>query len=214
LLILSFFIGKTPEYFIKTLEKYRGNWNHAEVIKEREGYGFPSSKGFPDTSNLRFVMLDEFFPMLPTHRNSFCNYIRQFYTKPLGIKDENILDFNFIQHSIVTEDEMNYFDKIVDLSLLTKDPDNELEKKQKAVLLKVQEYCESYEEKIKGMGGIGFFLGGIGPDGHIAFNQEGSEHSSKTRLVSFNYPSAAGKRAVFFLSLLLLLPHLLCFLLS
>lgn len=30
--------------------------------------------------------------------------------------------------------------------------------------------CIAYEEKIKHVGGIELFLGGIGPDGHIAFN--------------------------------------------
>ncbi|MEG0948603.1 MAG: glucosamine-6-phosphate deaminase, partial [Bacteroidales bacterium] len=29
--------------------------------------------------------------------------------------------------------------------------------------------CERYEDKIKAVGGIDLFLGGIGPDGHIAF---------------------------------------------
>ena len=34
--------------------------------------------------------------------------------------------------------------------------------------------CARYEEKIKNAGGIHLFLGGIGPDGHIAFNEPGS----------------------------------------
>ena len=34
--------------------------------------------------------------------------------------------------------------------------------------------CERYEAKIKAVGGIDLFLGGIGPDGHIAFNEPGS----------------------------------------
>lgn len=41
--------------------------------------------------------------------------------------------------------------------------------------------CEKYEEKIKSYGGIDLFLGGIGPDGHIAFNEPGSSLSSRTR---------------------------------
>lgn len=41
--------------------------------------------------------------------------------------------------------------------------------------------CEEYEEKIKAVGGIDLFLGGIGPDGHIAFNEPGSSLSSRTR---------------------------------
>jgi glucosamine-6-phosphate deaminase len=42
--------------------------------------------------------------------------------------------------------------------------------------------CASYEERIKGRGGIELFLGGIGPDGHIAFNEPGSSLASRTRV--------------------------------
>ncbi len=41
--------------------------------------------------------------------------------------------------------------------------------------------CVRYEEKIKYYGGIHLFLGGIGPDGHIAFNEPGSSLTSRTR---------------------------------
>ena len=41
--------------------------------------------------------------------------------------------------------------------------------------------CERYEAKIKAVGGIDLFLGGIGPDGHIAFNEPGSSLASRTR---------------------------------
>lgn len=33
--------------------------------------------------------------------------------------------------------------------------------------------CNAYEERIKAHGGIELFLGGIGEDGHIAFNEPG-----------------------------------------
>ncbi len=42
--------------------------------------------------------------------------------------------------------------------------------------------CERYEAKIASYGGIDLFLGGVGPDGHIAFNEPGSSLSSKTRM--------------------------------
>lgn len=42
--------------------------------------------------------------------------------------------------------------------------------------------CEAYEQKIKDVGGIDLFLGGIGSDGHIAFNEPGSSLSSRTRV--------------------------------
>jgi glucosamine-6-phosphate deaminase len=44
--------------------------------------------------------------------------------------------------------------------------------------------CARYEEKIKNIGGIHLFLGGIGPNGHIAFNEAGSSVESVTRKVA------------------------------
>ena len=44
------------------------------------------------------------------------------------------------------------------------------------------EECRKYEEKIASYGGIDLFLGGVGPDGHIAFNEPGSSLNSKTRM--------------------------------
>ena len=41
--------------------------------------------------------------------------------------------------------------------------------------------CEAYEAKMKAVGGVDLFLGGIGPDGHIAFNEPASSLSSRTR---------------------------------
>ena len=42
--------------------------------------------------------------------------------------------------------------------------------------------CNRYEEAIKAAGGVDLFLGGIGPDGHIAFNEPGSSLTSRTRV--------------------------------
>ncbi|XP_011609028.1 glucosamine-6-phosphate isomerase 1 [Takifugu rubripes] len=42
--------------------------------------------------------------------------------------------------------------------------------------------CEAFEEKITAAGGIQLFVGGIGPDGHIAFNEPGSSLVSRTRV--------------------------------
>lgn len=42
--------------------------------------------------------------------------------------------------------------------------------------------CADYEKAIEACGGIDLFMGGIGPDGHIAFNEPGSSLSSRTRI--------------------------------
>ncbi|MHC4359730.1 MAG: glucosamine-6-phosphate deaminase [Planctomycetota bacterium] len=51
----------------------------------------------------------------------------------------------------------------------------------------LQVECDSYEEKIKKAGGIRLFVGGIGPDGHIAFNEPSSSLSSLTRVKTLTY---------------------------
>ena len=57
--------------------------------------------------------------------------------------------------------------------------------------------CKSYEDKIKYYGGIELFLGGMGADGHIAFNVPGSSMSSGTRLVNLNYETIAANARFF-----------------
>ena len=51
----------------------------------------------------------------------------------------------------------------------------------------LQTECDRYEQKIVDYGGIELFLGGIGPDGHIAFNEPGSSISSRTRVKTLAY---------------------------
>ncbi len=46
----------------------------------------------------------------------------------------------------------------------------------------LQAECADYEARIAKAGGIDLFLGGIGPDGHTAFNEPGSSLSSRTRI--------------------------------
>jgi glucosamine-6-phosphate deaminase len=45
----------------------------------------------------------------------------------------------------------------------------------------LDEECANYEKMIQEAGGIDLFLGGIGPDGHIAFNEPASSLNSRTR---------------------------------
>ncbi|WP_029903670.1 glucosamine-6-phosphate deaminase [Prevotella sp. 10(H)] len=47
--------------------------------------------------------------------------------------------------------------------------------------------CAAYEAKMKAVGGVDLFLGGVGPDGHIAFNEPGSSLSSRTRIKTLTH---------------------------
>ncbi|MGB2078827.1 MAG: glucosamine-6-phosphate deaminase [Vibrio sp.] len=42
--------------------------------------------------------------------------------------------------------------------------------------------CQDYEARMKSYGGIHLFMGGVGVDGHIAFNEPGSSLASRTRI--------------------------------
>lgn len=57
--------------------------------------------------------------------------------------------------------------------------------------------CENYEEKIKRLGGIDLFLGGIGADGHLAFNEPGSSLVSRTRDKELNYDTIVANSRFF-----------------
>lgn len=45
----------------------------------------------------------------------------------------------------------------------------------------IKSECDNYEKKIRLCGGVDLFLGGVGVDGHIAFNEPGSPLDSRTR---------------------------------
>jgi glucosamine-6-phosphate deaminase len=61
----------------------------------------------------------------------------------------------------------------------------------------LEEECEQYEEKIRKAGGIDLFLGGIGPDGHIAFNEPGSSLSSRTRIKTLTHDTRVANSRFF-----------------
>ena len=46
----------------------------------------------------------------------------------------------------------------------------------------IEAECAAYDQKITDAGGIDLFLGGVGTDGHVAFNEPGSSLSSRTRI--------------------------------
>lgn len=176
--------GKTPEYFIEYIKHYQKNWNEPNVQKELRSYHILHPH-FPDTSQLRFVQLDEFYPMNPEQVNSFSHYIKEHYLSWLNLKPENILAIDISNRGILKQKGMEKVFPKGKVGFASQNRD------QKIALEEVSRFCEEYEKKITEWGGIGFFLGGIGPDGHIAFNMSGDSFDSTTRLVQLNYPSAA-----------------------
>ncbi|GHU89843.1 glucosamine-6-phosphate deaminase [Spirochaetia bacterium] len=57
--------------------------------------------------------------------------------------------------------------------------------------------CCAYEEAITANGGIELFLGGMGSDGHIAFNEPGSSLRSRTRIKTLTAETRAANARFF-----------------
>ena len=111
---------------------------------------------------------------------------------------QNVVTFNMDEYIAISEDHpesyhafmWNNFFKHVDV------------KKENVNILNgnaadLEKECSHYEEKIKKYGGIHLFLGGIGPDGHIAFNEPGSSLSSRTRVKTLTYDTVVANARFF-----------------
>lgn len=97
---------------------------------------------------------------------SFSNVVTFNMDEYLGLPHEHDQSYWYFMHD-------NFFDHLVDmkpeniniLNGMTDDPEKE---------------CADYEAKIASYGGIDLFMGGIGVDGHIAFNEPYTSLSSRT----------------------------------
>ncbi len=188
--------GKTPEHFIKEVGRLGSARRSREVQRELQEAGLDPARGC-DLRGLRFVQIDEFYPINPLHHNSFHYYVDSFYLKGFGLDPRRAL---LIECSRIGIPEGGSLEEVwpqdtVDLSLRYRMPRSRLEELQQRVLEKVDQWCSEYEAAVRALGGIGFFLGGIGPDGHIGFNVSGSDHFSTTRLTEVNYATQAAAAA-------------------
>jgi glucosamine-6-phosphate deaminase len=190
--VISLPTGKTPEYFIKWTNRLLSGWDDAENRELMRSNGLKLSKK-PALDGLHFVQMDEFYPIDPHQGNSFYDYVLKYYIKGFGLDPSKALLFN--SDEIPLAGGAHYTEvfpgSIIDLSLRNREAVNQLERIQQQSIFSIDNWCTNYENRIREMGGIGFFLGGIGPDGHIAFNTRGSDHNSTTRLTATNFETQA-----------------------
>lgn len=190
--VISLPTGKTPEYFIKWTQKLLTEWDQPSSVKIREENGLFIRKK-PALRGLHFVQIDEFYPIDPGHHNSFYDYVVNYYIRGFDLDPARALLIN--AEKIPLPDNAHFLDvfpgKIIDLTLRNREAVSPVEKIQQASIFCIDNWCTEYENRIRDMGGIGFFLGGIGPDGHIAFNTRGSDHNSTTRLTATNFETQA-----------------------
>jgi len=190
--VVSLPLGKTAQYFIHYTHSVLDNWDNDQGKELLEKYNLKGIKK-PDFSNLQFVQMGAFYPMDSEQHNSLYNFAKINYIEGFGMNPKNSL---FMKSEDIKLAGGRHFmevfpDYIIDLSLRFREAKTIQDKIQQESIFMIDNWCTNYENKIREKGGIGFFLSGIGPDGHIAFNTQGTDHFSSTRLTKTNFETQA-----------------------
>ncbi|TVQ16223.1 MAG: glucosamine-6-phosphate isomerase [Bacteroidetes bacterium] len=190
--VISLPTGKTPEFFLKWTEYMLNNWDNQKGAEMREKFGLNLSRK-PDLRGLQFVQIDEFYPISSKQHNSFFDYVNNFYIRDFGFDKSRALLINSDNIPLAEDKHFSdiFPDGKIDLSLRYRESRSPLEELQQKSIFLIDDWCSDYEQQIRDKGGLGFFLGGIGPDGHIAFNVRGSDEFSTTRLTATNFETQA-----------------------
>ncbi|KAA6319070.1 Glucosamine-6-phosphate deaminase, partial [termite gut metagenome] len=153
-----------PDY--KTVSQWTANYVAASINKAQPTPEKPFVLGLP-TGSSPLGMYKELIELYEKGAVSFKNVVTFNMDEYVGLSQkhpESYYSFmwnNFFNHVDITPGNVNILNGNAD--------DLETE-------------CACYERKIKSYSGIDLFLGGIGPDGHIAFNEPGSSLASRTRI--------------------------------
>lgn len=153
-----------PDY--PTISKWAANYVAARINKAQPTAEKPFVLGLP-TGSSPLGMYKELIDLYKKGIVSFKHVVTFNMDEYVGLPQEHSESYytfmwsNFFGHVDVQADNVNILNgNAVDLDA----------------------ECARYEAKILSYGGIDLFLGGIGPDGHIAFNEPGSSLSSRTRI--------------------------------
>ena len=200
--VVSLPTGKVSQHFIKWLHYYIDNWKNETGNGILPEVGITAKKP-PSFKELHLVQTGEFFPISPENERSCHYYIRKYYIKDFGFDIDKAIMIDTCDTPVFEDPVKHSYSGIedifpngrIDLNLRHKLPVDKLSEAQKIVIKHFDQICETHEEKIRVLGGIGFFLDTIGPDGHIAFNGKGSSHLSYTRLTYMNYETMAAAAA-------------------
>jgi len=190
--VVSLPTSKTAQYFLRFVSLLLENWDTKKGQEIRARYGLAGVKKIT-LMELQFVQMGDFYPISSKQHNSLYNFILKKYIGELGFDTEKALLINSDQIPLADEKHFSevFPDYQIDLSLRYREAKTQLELLQQKSIFKIDHWCTEYENRIREKGGIGFFLAGIGPDGHIAFNTRGSNHFSPTRLTETNFETQA-----------------------
>jgi len=153
-----------PDY--DALSKWAAYYVASKIVKANSSEKKPFVLGLPTGS----TPLGMYRYLAELNRNGFVSF-------------KNVVTFNMDEYAGLPEDHpesyhsfmWNNFFKNIDIK-----PENVHILNGNAPDLDAE--CVQYEQKIKQAGGVDLFIGGMGADGHIAFNEPGSSLNSDTRV--------------------------------
>ncbi|MHC4740601.1 MAG: glucosamine-6-phosphate deaminase [Planctomycetota bacterium] len=168
-----------PDY--KTAAKWTANYIVKAIKEFAPSAGSPFVLGLP-TGSSPIGVYDELVALHKAGKVSF----------------QNVVTFNMDEYVNLPEDHPESYHSFMDKYLFShidipKDNINILN----GNAPDLEAECARYEEKIRSLGGVKLFLGGIGPDGHIAFNEPGSSLSSRTRVKTLTYDTMVANSRFF-----------------
>jgi glucosamine-6-phosphate deaminase len=160
---------------IKKDQSEAGKWTAAYIackIKEaKPTRDKPFVLGLP-TGSSPLPVYREFIRMYEARELSFKNVVTFNMDEYVGLDENHTESYHFFMYD-------NLFNHI------------DIPKKNINILngnaRDLEKECADYEKRMTAVGGIDLFLGGIGPDGHIAFNEPGSSLTSRTRVKTLRY---------------------------
>ncbi len=167
--------------------------NYEMVSKWTANYDAKRIKDFSPTDPKPFVL------GLPTGSSPLGMYKELIRLNKKGVVSfKNVITFNMDEYVNLPEDHPESYHSFMWNNFFSH---IDIQKKNVNILdgnaKDLQAECENYEKKIKDLGGIELFIGGIGPDGHVAFNEPGSSLSSLTRVKTLTYDTIVANSRFF-----------------
>lgn len=161
--------------------KWMGYYVAAKILKANPTKDKPFVLGLP-TGSTPLKMYKSLIELHLLGKISFANVVTFNMDEYVGLKPNHKQSYRRYMY----ESFFNYIDiKLENINLL--DPH--------AANLELE--CANYESKIKALGGIDLMIGGVGEDGHIAFNEPGSSLNSTTRVKTLSYSTISANSRFF-----------------
>ncbi len=160
-------------------------WTAGYIVKRIDESGASADKPFVlglPTGSSPIGVYDELVELYKAEKVSF----------------ENVVTFNMDEYVNLPEDHPESYHSFMDKYLFSH---VDIPKENINILNgnapDLEAECARYEEKMRSIGGVKLFLGGIGADGHIAFNEPASSLSSRTRIKTLTYDTVVANSRFF-----------------